>query len=83
MKSKLSCTVGHWQRKTPVHKFTYKGLGVEIHADEVFTALIRDSRPGMMPEVMWSLNTHRPRTLRDAIRGAKDIIDNPPAVAHQ
>lgn len=62
-----------------LRKFTYKGFGIEIHSDEgIFTANIRDPRPDMMPEVMWSLNTFQPETLADAIKGAKHIIDHPP-----
>jgi hypothetical protein len=59
----------------PVHSFTYKRHSVEIYANGVFTADIDG--------ISWSLNTFKPKTLGDAVRGAKHIIDNPPRLPEE
>jgi hypothetical protein len=77
MKPKMSATIDDLCSR-PVHTFDYKGFKIEIYANGVFTAFIIDPRPGMVPEISWSLNTFNPETLGDAVRGAKHIIDHPP-----
>lgn len=63
-----------------VKTFTHKGFKIEIHWEqEIYTADILDDRPGMVPRITWSLNTFRPKSLADAITGAKYIIDHPPS----
>jgi hypothetical protein len=59
-------------RLAPAHAFTYKGHGVRIYSNGVFTADIDG--------ISWSLNTFNPKTLGDAVCGAKHIIDNPPCL---
>jgi hypothetical protein len=51
-------------------RFTYQGHKIAIYCCGLFTAEI----DGMG----WSLNTFAPKTLAEAVAGAKHIIDNPP-----
>jgi hypothetical protein len=57
--------------KTKTRKSTYKGIPIVILEQYgVFTAEIG--------EIIWSLNTFKPSNAKEALIGAKHIIDHPP-----